>query len=801
MKEMKNRIIFRLFTSVFFIGNICNVSLKAQDIKINESLLNSQWSASWITCPNSFSKEYGVYHFRKQFTLDSIPQSFIIHVSADNRYRLFVNGVFVSNGPARGDLAHWYFESLDIAPYLKTSENIIAALVWNMGKYAPVAQISNQTAFVLQGDGKAEQTVNTNGSWKVIQSKAYRPCSTNNEQRVRNYMVVGPGDQVNGSLYPWNWETLNYNDSDWQKAEVIAKAVPFGCGTDNLWTLVPRNIPLFAEKEQRLNVVRRCESIKLPDNHFTAKRALIIPANSDVSILLDQTYNTVGYPEIITSKGKGSIVKLTYAQALYDKNFVKGNRNEIEGKHIIGNDDIFEPDGGDNRKFRTLWLRTFRYLQLDITTKEQDLVIEDLYSLNTGYPFELAAKFSSDDESLQKIWDVAWRTSLICAGETFFDTPYYEQLQYPGDTRLQALITLYMAGDDRLMRKAILDFYYSKTPEGMVQGRYPSSRLQIIPPFALFWVSMVYDYWMHRDDNRFTEQFLSSIKDVLDWHERYLDKNTGILKDDMPWWNFIDWVPGLSNSRGSSKGNTAIRTLHYAYTLQQAVEMFKYFGRSEDAVHYEQIADKVNEQAYKLCFDPARRLFADSPEKKTYSQHANIMGVLSGAVPENSIKDVVQKTLSDTTLLQTTFYYKFYLTRALVKADMADRYCSLLAPWRQMLQLGLTTFAETPEPTRSDSHAWSSTPNYEFLATICGIRPNEPNFKSVLVKPAFGVLNEISGEFPHQLGKIKVNLKRSKDNKKVTGEIFLPKGLHGKFVWGEKIVLLSDEITKINMTK
>lgn len=796
MKMKGNKLIFIV---VCAIGFFCQQASAAEGTTINESLLNARWAASWITCPNAFVKEYGVYHFRKQFSLETQPERFVVHVSADNRYRLFVNGVIVNNGPARGDLQHWYFESLDIAPYLKPGENVIAALVWNMGKYAPVAQISNQTAFLLQGDGKQEQMINTNRSWKVIQSKAYHPCSTNNSQRVRNYMEVGPGDNIKGELNLWDWETLNFDDSRWNSAQIVTNGTPFGYGTDNYWTLVPRNIPLFKETKLDLDVIRRYEGINLKTKQLSNLMPLVIPANSTVSMLLDQTYNTVGYPEIITSKGKGAAIKLTYAEALFDKNNNKGNRNEIEGKHIIGNDDIFEPDGGEKRIFRTLWFKTFRYLQLDITTTDQELVIEDFYSMSTGYPFEMSAKFSSNDESLKEIWDIAWRTSLICAGETFFDTPYYEQLQYPGDTRLQALITLYMTGDDRLMRKAILDFYYSKTPEGMVQGRYPSNRLQVIPTFALFWVSMVYDYWMHREDNEFVEQFLSSVRDILDWHEKNIDKNTGILKDEMIWWNFIDWVPGLSNSRGSSKGNSAIRSLQYAYTLKQAAELFVFFGKENDAAHYLKIANEVNTAAYRLCFDKEKNLFADSPEYKTYSQHANIMGVLSGAVPDEMQKKVVQNTLSDTTLLQAGFQYKFYLTRALIKADMADKYYDSLDPWRKMVALGLTTFAEKPEPTRSDSHAWSSTPNYEFLATICGIRPNEPNFKSALIAPAFGGLTEISGEMPHQLGNIKVNLKQNK--KKVSGEIFLPAGLSGKFIWGNKTISLSEGNNKINATR
>ncbi|NGM60923.1 family 78 glycoside hydrolase catalytic domain [Sphingobacterium sp. SGG-5] len=771
--------------------------LHGQDVNINPALLQGRWDAQWITCPNVPQKEYGVYHFRKTFTLSKVKDRFIVHVTADNRYRLFVNGHPVTSGPARGDLYHWYFESVDIAPYLHPGENVIAALVWNMGEHMPVAQISNQTAFLIQGDTEGENVVNTDSTWRVLENQAYSPCSTDNERRMRNYMVVGPGDRVEGADYPWNWELPGYDDSNWLVSHLIVHPVPTGYGTDNRWTLVPRNIPLFEEKQQRIPKVRRANIEAVQDGFLTGQKALRIPANSQVSLLLDQTYNTVAYPELLVSKGKGAEIKLTYAEALYDKHFVKGNRNDIEGKNIIGNDDIFIADGGVDRKFRPLWFRTYRYVQLDIVTKDEDLLIDDFYGMATGYPFRMEASFRSNDPSLQEIWDVAWRTQLICAGETFFDTPYYEQLQYPGDTRLQALVTLYMSGDDRLMRKAILDFYHSKIPEGLPQGRYPSNRLQVIPTFSLFWVSMVYDYWMHRQDDAFIEQFLSSVRDVLDWHERYIQENTKIL-GKMPWWNFIDWVPGLVNSRGGAEGNTAIRTLHYSYTLQQAAALFAYFHKQAEADHYHQVALSLNAATYETCFNKEKGLMADAPNQSTYSQHANIMAIISHALSGEEAKQVMDKVLTDRTLSQSSFYYRFYLTRALHKTGMADSYYAQLEPWREMLRLGLTTFAETPEPTRSDSHAWASVPNYEFLATICGIRPAEPGFKSVIIQPAFGELEEIEGEMPHPLGKIKVALKKQHGNR-IVGKIILPPNLTGTFMWRGKEMALHAGIQEIDI--
>jgi alpha-L-rhamnosidase len=522
-----------------------------------------------------------------------------------------------------------------------------------------------------------------------------------------------------------------------------------------------------------------------------------IPANSTVSLLFDQQANSVAYPEMTVSGGMGAQVKLTYAEALFAKDRSKGNRNEIEGKEMIGNFDVFLPDGGKDRTFRPLWFRTWRYLQLDITTGAEPLVFEGLKGMTTGYPFEQKASFSSSDPSLQKIWDIGWRTALNCAGENYFDCPYYEQLQYEGDTRIQSLISLYVAGDDRLMRKAILDFYHSRVPEGLTQGRYPSNRLQVIPPFSLYWVSMIHDHWMHRQDDAFLSQFLVGITGVLDWFERRVDHGRNML-GPLTWWNFADWNLAFENGvpDGSTDGNSSVITLQYVYTLRQAAELFEHFGKKDEAAHYLMLANELAKGTYKQCFDPARGLMANTPEKKAYSQHASIMGVLSGSIPAQDRRSVMNKVLEDASLSQATFYYRFYLTRALKYAGMADLYYAQLKPWRGMIDNGLTTFAEQPDPTRSDCHAWSSSPNYDFLATICGINPSSPGFRTVRIEPALGELSEVKGSMPHPEGTISVHLIQ-KGSAGVEAEISLPEKVTGEFVWKGKSSVLHPGYQKI----
>ena len=111
----------------------------------------SVWPAVWIGCHAEKSgADLRVAYFRKSAQLNTVPDAHLIRVSADNRYKLFVNGVLVSLGPARSDLSNWNYETVDIAPYLRQGKNTLAAVVWNYGEKRPMAQMgTNEIALLL----------------------------------------------------------------------------------------------------------------------------------------------------------------------------------------------------------------------------------------------------------------------------------------------------------------------------------------------------------------------------------------------------------------------------------------------------------------------------------------------------------------------------------------------------------------------------------------------------------------------------------------------------------------------------
>lgn len=789
----------RIISISFIILFNCNFIFSNQFVKnvnTNPELLKNRWNATWISCPDVSLIDYGVYIFRKKLDLKKQPKSFIINISADNRYRLFVNEQSVCWGPARGDIAHWYFETIDIAPFLNNGKNIIAIEVWNFGPYKPGAQTTLKTGVIIQGNSKKEEILNTDNTWKVKQNKAYKPSLDYTQD-------VGCNDNVNGALYPWGWQKLDYDDKNWKNTVSIARGQPYGTGTGYDWVLLPRDIPLMEESLLRMNSIRRSKNIDVPADFLKGKSKLLIPENNIVSFLIDQEYLTTAYPELIVSGGKGCEIKITYSEALFDSNAQKGNRNEVEGKLIKGFVDRFYPDGGEDRIFRPLWFRTYRFIKLDIETKEDQLIINDFYGKFVAYPFKENAYFESNDPSLKQIWDVGWRTARLCAQETYYDCPYYEQLQYVGDTRIQALISLYVDGDTRLMKKAINMFNWSRSYEGITTSRYPAHVPQYIPPFSLYWINMIHDYWMYRDEPDFVKECIPGIKTVLEWFSNKVDVKTGML-GPLPHWNFVDWPiewPWNTNKPlggvppGGISGGSAIISLQFAYTLKDAIELLTEFNENALAAKYQSLYNTLCESVWKNCWNKEKKLLADDLNFTSYSQHANIMGILSDVVPHALQSDLFQRINQDSLLIQATFYYRFYLTRALNKVQLSDQYLTMLGPWYDMLNIGLTTFAENPEPTRSDCHAWSSSPVYDFLATVSGITPSSPGFKTVTIQPSVGHLKFISSSVPHPKGKIVVNLKRT--DKGIKGYVILPDGLSGTFIWKNKKIQISSGKTDI----
>jgi alpha-L-rhamnosidase len=752
-----------------------------------------QWAAQWIATPDGPARDYSVVYFRKTVALSVVPTQFVVDVSADTRFELHVNGKRVGAGPALADVHHWRYETFDLAPYLHQGENYIAAIVWNFGTSAPIAQMSSQTAFLLSAEDPRNSSVNTGDGWQASLERG----RTLGRDHPKGYYAAGPAEVMDGRRMNWDWDRVGPNPSgEWSEARSLGHAGPRGArDSPTRWILEKDGLPPMQYEPVSAGEIVRAVGIAV-EPATSMEKPMTIPANSNVTLLLDRGALTTAYPSLQINGGNNASIDLTYAEALYDAKGEKGNRNEIADRHIEGISDHVVSDGG-RRSYRTLWWRTWRYMQVDVKTSDTPLTIDGLTAFYTAYPFSAAARFSSDDTELGRIWETGWRTAQLCAHETYMDTPYWEQLQYIGDTRIQALISYGVTGDDRLARQAMMAYRDSLLSEGLTQSRYPSSLTQVIPPFSLLWVGMLHDFWWYRDDPAFVKLLLPGTRGVLDWFAAR-QRADGLL-GYIEWWPFVDWSPPLyvgGVPPQEADGGSSALTLQFVEALRYAAELEDRFGEKERATLYREQATRAAEGLLRLNWDESVGLLADTPLKKSFSQQANSLAVWLDVVPKEKQQAVMSKVLgapsgapgSATSMSEASYYFRFYVARAMVHAGLGDEYISQLEPWRKMLRLGLSTWAETPEPTRSDSHAWSAHPTFDLLALVAGIEPASQGFHSVRIAPHLGQLQRAAATMPTPKGLVEVRYTR--EGSGWAAVITLPDGLPGELSWHQKVVPL-----------
>ena len=750
--------------------------------------LTQVWPAQWVAAAEGDWRSYGVQRFRHRFSLDSLPAQLVVHTSGDNRYQLYVNGTRVTWGPLRGDLDHWYYESTDIAPYLRVGPNVLAAEVLNYGAHPPDAQMSVQTAFLLAADDQRFRHLNTPSGWKATTDPAYRPNRVDDTQ-VRGYYGGGSREIVDGRAYLWDWAAPGYEDAAWAEAAVVERAFARTCIWASRWKLTPRDLPLERVTPQPFAAVRLAEGVAVSPDFVGGNAPVQVPAGQTARLILDQGVETTAFPRLRVSGGQGTVITLRYVEAPVigeGRSRRKGNRNEIAGKTFFGYFDRFIAGGGPDRLYRPFHWRAFRYVEVVIETADEPLTLLSLDSEAATFPFDTRAHFrpltadSALVDTLRQILTVGERTLRCCAHETFMDCPYYEESQFPGDTRVQALISYVLFGDTRLGQQAIRQFAWSVTSEGFISARYPTNSRYYIPNYSLYWVGMLHDYMRYAGDPALVAEHLPVMHHVLGYFLR-LARPDGSLRRPA-YHNFVDWSFPRGEAPVDAAGYSALVDLHGLLALQWAAELEAYAGDPLRAAQYQQAAAQMIPTLHARYWRAEAGLFSDTAEGAGYSTHTQHLAILTGLVQGAAAAELMRQALAAPDLVQPTIYWRFYEMEALAQAGLGDRYLDQLGIWKEMLRAGVTTWPETGLESRSECHGWGASPNYHLYTVVAGVQPAAPGFAQVRIAPQLGPLTGIAATVPHPAGQVQLDLRR--EGAGLRGQVVLPPGIHGSLEWG-----------------
>ncbi|OUS78515.1 hypothetical protein B1748_00090 [Paenibacillus sp. MY03] len=756
-----------------------------------------EWKAQWIWSESEDvrerSEEHEIVYFRRCFEVaEPAASRLVVHVSADSRYRLYLNGQSVSVGPCKGDRFTRYFETVDITDKLVEGMNVLAAKVvhyrscepFRLGIGGPASVWrSGQGVFLLEGNlttknGSATIDLSTDNRWECLRDAATRFVAGGQDT-----LYVGGTEQTDGRLLPFGWLKMRDKAQGWRPAVMVSEIIDVLYGQLTPWPLEARAIPPLYEIENGyVGVKRILPSNALPDFYLldgdSNGSGWLVRAGETLEVELDAGGLTTGYPYLDLTGGRGTTVEILYSEC-YEReaeSTIRRNkdiRDDPEGRYLYGEFDRYivagqgETDKENYERYEPFEFRTFRYVRLTVRAGEEDVRLHRFNYCETGYPLEVKAYFASSDPTLLPLWEISINTLRRCMHETYEDCPYYEQLQYIMDTRLQVLFTYQISADDRLARKAIFDFHSSLMPNGMIQSRYPSVYPQVIPGFSIYWIMMVADHYRYFGDAELVRRYLPTIDAVLHWFAQHVEASG--LMGAMPQsvWSFVDWVEEWRGGRGvptaNEYGPLTAYSLFYVLALQTAAELNEVCGRHSTAEEYMNRAAAVQEAVRSNCWSAERRLFADGPTVQLYSQHCQIFAVLTRTVPDGQAGELLSHMLEQRDLPTVSYAMSFYLFRALEKAGLYDKSYRLWDTWRDLAAMNLTSWVEDPVSQRSDCHGWGSVPLYEFTACVLGVSPMEPGSRGILIRPDTSYLEWAEGAVATADGVVHVSWRRRED--------------------------------------
>lgn len=763
---------------------------------------------SWIGLPDTgadgqkgkWGREIETACFRHEFSLCGEGNTLNLSISASSRYRLWVNGTPVVSGPCKSGRWEKHYETVDVSGLLRKGTNVLAVKVvafppfeaqsgdmrgpfWFMGNAAGPVLIVQGSCLDAEGNVLTEIATGQ-ASWSVL-----RDLSMGWKMQPVSFWM-GSMETVDLAKAPdgWNTETglsgskeTETGSLDWKEAETKWKAEPNGFGELFPFPLSARPIPLPYERARsfaREMPIRPADesgfSFGIPrDNRLQDESVsletvpqtfsgtpvpqnlsgiVVIPPHTRAVIELDAGELTTAFLHLPIMGGLGSHISLTYAESysiLSDTGSrpVKEIRDDAVNGRILGNGDELIASGRIHI-YEPFLFRTFRFVRIAVEVADEPLTLSAPSFLETGYPLEVTSGIHSSESWLEPLWDMSVRTLQRCMHETYMDCPYYEQLQYTMDTRLQMLYTYAASGDDRLARKAMADYHASLLPEGILQSRYPSDLPQVIPTFALHFVFMLEEHWWQTGSLSEFRRYRPTVDAVLDWFDRKSGPEG--LVTDLGHWDFADWVEEWDERAGVpfavDKGPSTIHNLVYAAALQAASRMMRETGREGVAVEYDGRASKILEAVDRLCWNEEEGLFKEGPDFEEFTQHAQVWAVLCGLAEGDRARRVMEGALRCPGLAKCSFPWMFAMFRALEKADMYQETKALWDLWRMLIPQNLTTIPEIPFNTRSDCHAWGSLPLYEFPRKVLGVNPAVPGWDKVIIEPKALFLADASGE-------------------------------------------------------
>ena len=752
------------------------------------------------------------------FTSDGTPLRF--QVSGDQFFWLALDGHIIARGPDVSPAWHYAFAQYTV--HASAGAHTLEAFVWWVGDLGPEARMTgDRPGFALAGLDQWQPILSTGfAPWQIAAVEGY---SLEPDAKQAEVLATGKNGLIDARAFFANqpvWQApvvtqARLGTSAWGTRFTNRQLAPSALPEMPLRPIAPGRIRAVLDEHLGENPLpaEALTHSSLPDLQtlLSDDTTITIEPHSRRTLIWDLENYYTGWPTLTVSGGRDAILRQVWSESFYiDVNCRtqhKGNRNEIVGKYLVeGLGDRFIFDGGSRRSFVPYWWRAGRYCLLEITTGDEALTLHHLGLIASGHPFDWIGSFSCDqDEQIAPILQICRRTLEVSSWDSYEDSPYYEQLQYIGDTRLEILMTYVLNANVTLPLRALELLDQSRHQwGGLAAARFPSRGPQLITPFSLIWIWCVRDLMLWRDEPALLARLRPGVRQTLDIFHQWR-RPDGLL-ENIPGWPFIDWVTpdrqqpdawekGVPAS--GRKGVSALVNLTYLLSLQAAVEIEQAAGETELAARCTRLADATAAALRARFWCPETGALKDDDSGNHWCTQAQIYGILSGILsPEEGLAALDRAEREN--WIPPSYMFRHYEFEALRKLGRAGEIIERLDAWQEMIDQGSFTVWEGLEPSRSDCHAWSSHPLFHLPCSVAGIRPAAPGFARIDIAPQLGPLTRIDTTVAHPRGQIEVHLTRTAEH--LTGTITLPPGTDGTFRYGNRIQPMHAGTQNVSLT-
>ncbi len=574
-----------------------------------------------------------------------------IYISADDYYKLYINGRFVCQGPAPGYPFHYYYNKVDITDYVRKGSNLIAVhtyyqglinRVWVSGddRHGLILDVEQEGKTILASDEGFRYAVH--GGFEALGTAGYMT------QFLERYISGSPQE---------GFEKEGYDDGGWENAKL-----------------------------------RRCLDYTLYEQptkmlEFEEIQPKLIWDEDGVTADFGAIY--VGYLYAEAAGAKGDFIEILSAQELEEDGRVRWklrcNCDYREEWQLSGGEDILNQFD----------YKSFRYARLNIPAGCR---VGNIMLRARHYPFKLQASPGFCEEELLPVWNLCVNSIRYGVQEVIQDCMEREKGNYLGDGCYTALVHYALTKDSSILKKLVDDSLRSSFINQGLMTCAACSFMQEIGEFPLMIYQMLVRYYELSGDGEYLGECYDCLCGVLDFYRKEYAREDGLLCN-LDKWCVVEWPAPYQGGYAADVTEGEVCTEMHNVINAHYIGALKSMNRIAEITGRERYCDEsgVVDAFYRVFYDSDRKLFRDKEGNEHISLISNVFPLMYGMFPEEGTKEAILSLIEEKGFTSVMLFGAYPILEGLRRLGLKElmyRYLKEKGAWKRMLREGATTTFE-----------------------------------------------------------------------------------------------------------